>query len=546
NYYAPIDYYNLSKKFGKKELDSTISKLSTYNLIIIGINKMTSKAGSNFGVSDETNDLIDSLLIRNNIILTVFGIPYILSDIRNINKATGIIISYQDNKYTQSLSAQLIFGGIKSKGKLPVSINQFYKINDGLSSSEPSRLKYYIPEGLNISSETLSAIDTIALKGIAKKAFPGCQILVVYKGSVIYYKSFGNHTYDKKHPVLNDDIYDLASVTKTAATTLAVMKLYDDGLINLDRPLSDYLPILKNSNKENLIIRDIMTHQARLMPWIPFYKKTILKNKYIDGIYSKIQSDSFPFKVADSLFIRKDYRDTIINEIIKSPLNKKAHYLYSDLGFYLLREAIEKITGMKFEEYLNKTFYKPLGLSTMCFQPYKYYAKDRIPPTENDKEFRNQLIHSTVHDQGAAMLGGISGHAGLFSDANDLAILMEMLLKKGTYGGIKYIKEETVNEFTKYQFPNKNNRRALGFDKPILKNVKGGPACKNASQLSFGHTGFTGTMFWVDPRYELVYVFLSNRVYPDANNTKLADMNIRTDIQQIIYNAILPTNMNNK
>ncbi len=281
-----------------------------------------------------------------------------------------------------------------------------------------------------------------------------------------------------------------------------------------------------------------MAHQARLKPWIPFYKKTLLNGQLDSTYYSKTPSKKYSIKVADSIYLRNNFQVSILKDIINSDLLEKEEYVYSDLGFYLLRELVEKVSKQTFEEYLNEQFYNPLGLSNTYFNPLNHQELGNIIPTENDKEFRKQLVRGYVHDQGAAMLGGVSGHAGLFSNANELAVIFQMLIQKGTYGGKKYLDSATVELFTRQQFPLLKNRRALGFDRQLPIPSENGPACKSASQQSFGHSGFTGTYVWADPKENLVYVFLSNRVCPDADNHKISDLNIRTNIHQLIYDAI--------
>ncbi|MEI7663720.1 MAG: serine hydrolase, partial [Bacteroidota bacterium] len=333
-------------------------------------------------------------------------------------------------------------------------------------------------------------------------------------------------------------IYDLASVTKVAATTLAVMKLFDEGKIKLDDTLGKWLPFLKMSNKAGMRIRDVMTHQAGLQDWIPFYKTTLVNSQPDHRIYRSEPSDDFPTRVAYNLFIQKNRADTIFKSIAGSPLRQTRDYKYSDLGFYLLRLIVEQVTGKPFEKYLDETFYKPLGLATTGFNPLNRFSTSQVIPTEYDTEFRKQLVWGYVHDPGAAMLGGVSGHAGLFSDARDLAVIMQMLLQDGSYGGKQYLSPATIREFTRVQFPGRGNRRGVGFDKPLLNYSPDGPVCKGASAGSFGHSGFTGTYIWADPANGLVYIFLSNRVYPSAANQKLAEMNIRTNIHQTVYDLL--------
>jgi CubicO group peptidase (beta-lactamase class C family) len=405
-------------------------------------------------------------------------------------------------------------------------------------STKLTRMEYVLPENIGINSVKLKIIDSIALSGINKGAYPGCQVLFALDGKIFYNRSFGHPRYEDTVTVTNDDIYDLASITKVAATTLSIMKLYEEKKISLDEKLGTYLPELKGSNKEGLIIRDVMTHQAGLQAWIPFYLKNLHNGKPDPSIYRHQQSELFPFRVAENLYIRKDYPDSVYRAIIDSPLRSTHDYKYSDLGFYLLRLIIERLTGKSFDEYVSDSFYEPLGLTTTGFLPLRRFPVSRIMPTEEDTVFRKQLIRGDVHDPGAAMLGGVSGHAGLFSNAYDLAIILQLLLNNGTFGGKHYFLPSTIKEFTRVQFPGKENRRALGFDKPALKYMPNGPSCKSASPESFGHSGFTGTYIWADPKNHLSYVFLSNRIYPNTSNEKIVILNIRTKIHQAMYDIL--------
>jgi len=332
------------------------------------------------------------------------------------------------------------------------------------------------------------------------------------------------------------DLYDLASVTKVAATTLAMMKLFEQGAYKLDDPLSKTLKYLGNSNKRKITFREVLAHQAGLVAWIPFYKYT-LKNGFPDStIYDSSPSAKYPFRVTEGLYIRKCYKQAILDSIIKSPLSEKKEYKYSDLGFILLQQYIEKVTGKTLDEYMNDQFYKPLGLNSLTYHPLDKFPLNRIMPTENDTIFRHRLIHGDVHDQAAAMLGGVGGHAGLFGTSKDMAVLMQMLIEGGSYAGKQYLKPETVTLFTQRAFA--NNRRGLGFDKPQLIPTDPGPACEEAPASSYGHTGFTGTYIWADPDNEMIIVFLSNRVNPNTEPNKLVQLGIRTSIQQILYKAI--------
>lgn len=535
--YAPIKHFGIDKEAKSAVFDSTLSALKKYNLVIVHINNTNNKPDRNFGLTPQVMTMLKALMKQKKVIVNVAANPYILGKMDSLEHADGIIMSYENNDYSESYAAQLIFGGIAARGKLPITPSPYFKEGMGIYTNA-SRLKYTIPEEIGADSKKLAAIDTIVSKGIKDKVYPGCQVLVAKDGKVIYQKSFGHHTYENITKVKNDDLYDLASITKVAATTLSVMKLMDDKKINLDSTLGCYLPELKGSNKQNMIIREMLTHQAGLRDWIPFWMKTVEKGEYKPGIYNKTRTDEYPKRVAEKLYIHKTYEDTIYKKIIESPVKERGKYVYSDLGYYFLKRIIEKQSYNTPEErFVIKYFYAPLGLSTMGYKPRDRFDTKRIIPTENDTKFRKQLVHGDVHDQGAAMLGGVGGHAGLFSNANDLAVIMQLFLNKGEYGGIRYIDSATVNECTKCQFC-VDNRRAIGFDKPETNKDKVNPVCDCVSALSFGHSGFTGTLAWADPANGLVYIFLSNRVNPNADENKLSKSGIRNKIQEVIYDAV--------
>lgn len=537
--YASSDHFNLLSSFSENQSISMIKKLSGYNLVIISIHNTNIFATKNFGLTNETFQFIDKIAEKQKVILAYFGNPYGLNNILHPSKLASIVIGYQDTRISNEITAQIIMGSLGSKGRLPVLTSDSSFFHSGIDVKSIKRLQYTIPEAIGICSVDLDKIDTIVLQNIQQQVFPGCQVLVAKDGKVIYRKSFGYHTYEKGNFVKDTDLYDIASVTKVAASTLSVMKLNDDQKIDIDQTLSYYLPELKGTNKQDIIIREMMAHQARLKAWIPFYLAT-LKNKKPDSAYYSRKADSkHNLKVTADLFLRDDYETTIYDSIASSALLKKKEYTYSDLGFYYVKKIIEKVSATQLEDYISEHFYKSLGLQTMCFNPSTQFDLSQIVPTEKDNDFRNQLIHGYVHDQGAAMLGGVGGHAGLFSNANDLAIIMEMLLQGGEYGGRKYLEPATITEFTKQQFPLNNNRRAIGFDKPDPENRDEGPTCKSVSDESFGHMGFTGTYVWADPKYNLVYIFLSNRIYPTAQNSKLNKLKTRKAIQQVIYDALL-------
>ena len=515
--------------------------MESYNLIIIGIHNTNISTAKNFGISTDELRLIKRLSQEKKVILGLFSSPYGINLISSTDDIHAIVLAHQDSRISNKIAAQQIMGAIGFRGHLPVGISHDFPLHWGITTQAIARLQYSIPEETGIKREDLKAIDSIVLYNIKEKAIPGCQILIAKNGKVIYQKSFGYHTYRKGRFVKNTDLYDLASITKIAATTLSVMRLYDERKLDIDRRLMWYLPYLQGTNKDNIIIRDMMTHHAKLKPWIPFYLNTMKNNKLDKQWYSNKITEQFTVKVASNLYINKNYSFIIYDSIVKSGLRNKRNYKYSDLGFYLLKQTIENLTNKPLELYVSETFYQPLGLQYTVYNPLNSFSLKNIVPTEDDDYFRHQLIHGYVHDPGAAMLGGISGHAGLFANSNDMAILMQMLLQKGLYGGIQYLSPSTIKQFTKQQFPLNDNRRGIGFDKPEPENRENGPTCKDASLESFGHSGFTGTYMWADPEYQLVYIFLSNRIHPTALNTKLIKMNTRTKIQQIIYDAIPPS-----
>ncbi len=534
NLYAPMRTFRVDKSLSQDAMSALEEQAAAYNTVIIGVQDMSKYLSKEYGITETTRTLINNLSKKTNVILTIFGSPYSLKYFENV---PNILVAYEDNDITQSLAAQLIFGGVKASGKLPVSAGENFKYNTGETSMNTGRLKYTIPEEVGISTASLSLIDSIIKEAILNHATPGCQILIAKDNKVIFNRGYGYHTYDNKTIVRPTDIYDLASITKVAATTLAIMKLVDEKEIKVKKNLSNYIPELKKTDKSKISIQDVLLHQAGLKAWIPFYEYTLNAEGFCDENYCYSPNDYYSVKVANELYIQHDYTDSIWNTILNSEVNRSKRYVYSDLGFYLCRTIVENITKQPIDKYVNNIFYKPLGLATMTYNPIYKFPLSRIPPTEMDTVFRKQLIHGYVHDQGAAMLGGVAGHAGLFSDANDLAIILQMLLNGGSYGYQDYIDPNTIEEFTSRQI--NNNRRGLGFDKPETDPSYGGPTSKYASAKTFGHSGFTGTCMWADPAHNLTYVFLSNRVYPDASNRTLIQTDVRTRIHDVIYKAML-------
>jgi beta-N-acetylhexosaminidase len=555
NYSGPTPYqYRLSKytsvdsyyidTFSKKETDDLIKQLEGYDLVIAGVFNTEQKSALNFGIPSGLDSFLEKLNSTKKCIITYFGNPYAINRLKSLESAAGLILAYQENNYTQDMSAQLIFGGIGAKGFLPVTINEKYPAGYGILTPGNIRLQFGIPESAGFSSDMLeSKIDSIANFGISAGAYPGCEILIARKGIVIFSKTYGFQTYDNRVQVLEDDLFDLASVSKISGPLPGLMLLDSMNLFSPDEKLGTYLPDLRKSNKGDIVMRDMLTHQAGLVSWIPFWKETIGKDgKFKKNIFSPVESEKYPLEVANGLFINRNYRKKIFTEIKKTSLGEKK-YIYSDLTFIIVPEIITKLSGKPWYEFVTSEIYHKIGAWDIGFNPYLKYSLSRIVPTEYDSLFRKQQLHGTVHDEGAAMLGGISGHAGLFATANDLMKLMEMYRRMGNYGGEQIISEDVMKEYTRVQFPDNKNRRGLGFDKPDLKNSelsqKDSYPTRSAPPQSFGHSGYTGTFVWVDPINEISFIFFSNRVYPTRNNNLITDLYLRKNTMQAIYDSIV-------
>lgn len=517
-------------------LDSLQLKLKPFTTVIVGYHK-SDVAFKNHDFKPSELTKLAALAKNNNVILDVFASPYSLIPFSSFDDFKGVIVSYQNSPIAQEVSTELIFGAISAKGKLPVSISNSFKVNFGLTTEKLNVLGFTAPQNVGMNPVILGKIDELARKAINGKMTPGMQILVARKGKVIYQKAFGNPTYDSNVKVTNSDIYDVASLTKILSTLPNVMLQYDHQKINMETRLDSMLPIFKNSNKADIHFKELLSHYARLQPWIPFYKATIDKNgNPLDTYYKKVAEPNFSIKIADSLFLRSDYKDTIMKLIVDSKLLPQKKYKYSDFTFMILKEYLENTTSKKLDVLSTENFYQPLGTNNTMYNPIGKISKNRIIPTEIDTYFRHQIIQGYVHDMGAAMEGGVGGHAGIFSNSMDVAKIMQLYLQKGNYGNRQYFSEKTFNDFNTCYFCLEGNRRGVGFDKPQLGSS--GPTCGCASMTSFGHTGFTGTMAWADPETEIVYIFLSNRTFPAEAANKLSKENIREDIQELIYQAI--------
>lgn len=482
-----------------------------------------------------------------------------------VAQSSAVVLAHSDDKPVQKFVAEMLLGNKRVDGRLSVDYNDEYKAGLGVVV-DPDKPRRYKPEEFGMDSKGLARIDSIAMYGIENGAYPGCHVLVWKNGYPVYNKCFGTHTYESDRKVKENDLYDLASLTKTTATMLAVMKLYDDGKLNLTDKISNYVPEMKSTNKENITIQELLYHESGLPAYLPFYKKAIDTKSCKGGMYKKYkdanhsvkvannlyictnysflpewvsdkETSEYSLKVSDNMYIKPEFKSVILKEIADTPL--KGHsYRYSCLNFMLLKEAVENISGMPMDEFLEENFYKPMGLVHTMYNPLKRYSKDEIIPTVKEDFLRKGPVHGYVHDEAAAMLGGVSGNAGLFSTAKEVATIYQMLLDKGVMGDRRYLTRATCELFLTMK--SKNSRRGLGFDKPDKEKPENGYCAPETPVSVFGHTGFTGTCAWADPDNDLVFVFLCNRIYPNPCDRKnLMKLKIRPAIQQAIYQAIM-------
>lgn len=536
--YTAFQHFAIAHKdTSARGYESLLDKLAAYKVVVIGLHGLTNSATQAYGIPQTTRTFIERLRTRTNVTLVVFGTPYSL---KYFDRIDHLLCTYEDNEVTQTLIPQVLFGAFAASGRLPVTVSQALPAGTGQTTHSLKRLGYTIPERLGMHTPTLQRIDRIVEACIKDSVMPGAQILVAKNGSVIYEKTYGYLTYDRKEPVTSKTIYDLASVTKVAATLQAVMALQAKGVLNVKGKISDYLPELKGTNKEHILVQDLLLHQAGLLAFQDHWTRTKIESEFDTMYYSYELDELHPLVVATGLYGVATLKDSLWNWTIKSRLLKKPQhqktyaYRYSDVGFDILQQLVERQTNMSLDDYMDSYFYHSLGLDELTFNPLKRFQENNIAPTELDNRFRGKLVRGTVHDQEAALMGGVAGHAGLFGNANDLAVLMQMNLQKGYYGGKRYFPDNTISIFTKTYQP--KNRRGLGWDRPDPDG--GGGVSELASRNSFGHTGFTGTCVWIDPDQELVYIFLSNRVYPNAENNKLARYKVREKIQSVVYESM--------
>lgn len=538
--YADFAHFQAPMNINSDRRKALLYSLQNKDVVIVSLHDMSSYARKDFGISASQKQFIRELREQTTVILTVFGSPYSL---KYFDDVENILVAYDEDEMTQETAAQGLFGVFGFNGRLPVTASERSLYNTGLQTGSLMRMGYGIPAEVNMNADSLNQnIDELMRQAIAERATPGGVVLVAKDGKIIFEKAYGYHTYDKKQRVSTGDLYDLASITKVAATTLGVMKLQDAGIIDVSDKASKHLNDLQATNKRDMEIADIMTHQAGMAAWIPFYTETMTKSRRNPQPqpewYSRFRKEPYSVPVTDKLFMKYSYVDTVWNKIYDSKLRSSTKYKYSDLGFYLMARLTERRTGSTIDSYVRNTFYRPLGLKTLTYNPTDRFPKSLIPPTEKDNYFRRQTVHGNVHDMGAAMLGGVAGHAGLFGKAEDLAILFQMLLNKGYYGGTRYFEPSTVDLFTSRC--DGCTRRGIGFDMKQLDSRYSLNMGDLAGNNTFGHLGFTGTAVWADPDEKLIFIFLSNRTYPSMNNYKLNKRNYRPRIQNAVYEAINP------
>jgi CubicO group peptidase (beta-lactamase class C family) len=533
NKYAKVTQVN------GKDLYSLTGKLKEYNLIIIGLHRSNDSPWKAYSFSKTEKHWLKEIAKErsSNVLLAVFAKPYSLLGIKSFDNVDGVVVAHQNSKLAQEKTAQLIFGAIGSKGVLPVSAHDEFPVNTTVKLKPLLRLGYSYPERVGMDASKLALVDKLVQNGLDSLMFPGAQVLVARKGKVIYNKAFGKPTYKSEEKVTTEHIYDLASMTKILATLPMLMKMEEEDKIDLNDTFSDLVPEFSTTELKNVTVLKALSHYGRLPAWIAFYAATLnKKRKPSEEFYSEKPRNGFSIKVANNLYLVDAYKDSIYNRIGRQDL-KSNRYRYSDVGYFVMKKYIEDTYGKGLDQLTDDFFYSSIGANNTSYNPLEKFSKNKIIPSEEDKYYRYQTIQGYVHDMGAAMQGGVGGHAGLFSNANDVAKIMQMYLQNGTYGGVKFLDGRTVKKFNTCYFCHKKVRRGVGFDKPQLQEK--GPTCGCVSRKSFGHSGFTGTYTWADPDKEIVYVFLSNRTYPSASNTLLVKSGLRTRIQRAIYDAII-------
>ncbi|VAW10228.1 beta-glycosyl hydrolase / Uncharacterized esterase [hydrothermal vent metagenome] len=533
NKYAKVTQVN------GNDIGTLKKKLAEYNLIIIGHHKNNDSPWKSYSFSKKKLQWLGEIAKErsSNVILAVFAKPYALLDVSSFKNIDGVVVAYQNSRLAQEKTAQLIFGAISAKGVLPVTSSSDFPVNTNVQLKPLLRLGYSYPERVGFSSSKLAEVDRLVQDGLDSLMYPGAQVLIARRGKIIYNKGFGKPTYDSKEKITPEHLYDLASVTKILGTLPLIMKMEEEGKIALNNTFEELMPEYADSELKNVTVLKALSHYGRLPAWVAFYVSTLdEKRKPSSEFYRNKPLNGFSIKVAENLYLTDVYKDSIYDRIGRQSL-KSNKYRYSDVGYYVMKEYIERTNKQRLDKLADDFLYKPLGANNTSYNPLEKFPKSRIVPSEIDKYYRYQTVQGYVHDMGAAMQNGVGGHAGLFSNANDVAKIMQMYLQNGNYGGTRFLDERTIKKFNTCYFCNKNVRRGVGFDKPQLK--KKGPTCGCVSRKSFGHSGFTGTYTWADPEKEIVYVFLSNRTYPVASNRLLVKSGLRTRIQRAIYDAIV-------
>jgi len=520
-WYSESDYLTLPERPGYFDISGAVLHGDAYHMIILHL------APADGVFTPQLLNLAEMFPHKERVVLVIYGDEGVAERVHHKQEYGAVILAREPNEAAMSAVVRGIFGGIPFQGRT--------SSGNGIITAQ-TRINYGAPRASEVTMERLLAIDSIVEDALRRGVFPGCQVMAVHKGDVIFNKSYGSHTREGLYPVTPTDIFDLASLTKILTTTAALIQLHHAGVIDINGHLGDYLSMARGTDKERLKISDILLHHARLPSWIPFYRTLMVNGRPDTTIFQRDHSFDFPVRVADSLWIRAGYEQTLLKQILEAPLRRNNSYLYSDLGMILLKYMIEEQTKVPFEEYLEDSLFSPLNLYSMGFNPRRHHPPHRIVPTESDDYFRHELFYGYVHDQAAAMLGGVAGHAGLFANARDVAVLMYTLANGGSYGGVPVFHPGAIDMFNRR--PYSRLRRGLGFDKPEPSLSARPNVTRMASPSSFGHAGFTGTFAWADPEHDLVYVFLSNRVHPTANNPLLTQLGIRVKIHEVLYQAV--------
>ncbi len=529
-----LGYFHLDREIKKEQQTSTINQLSDYKNVIAVILNTNQSPKYKYGIYQSSVTFLDEVCKTKPVILALCGNPYALGQFSGTSNYKAIIIGYHPTCTTVASAVAAIFGEGDFHGRLPVSSCGFKSLT-GLRMSPKSEIQ---PSGYSSLPQYLTKkIDSLIHNGIKEKIFPGCQILAIQNGRTVYHKNFGKITYEHhSHEVSDSTLYDIASMTKPLATTLAVMKLYEEKKFKLSDNIGKYLNYLQNTDKQNITIEELLTHTSGLPAFIPFYKEMIKDKEMREQYFREKPDENFTIKVAEELYTDKNIPDTLRKKIAGCQLNKKS-YLYSDLSFVILKDLVETLTNSSLEKYLEENFYKPMGLRHTSFHPAGKFDNSQIAPTEDDKSFRKQVVHGYVHDQTSALFGGVGGNAGLFSTVSDISAILQMIMNGGVYNGKRFLQKATVEEFTRTHVINGCSRRGLGFDTPSFAQ-QSSVIPNQSSKYTYGHQGFTGTVFWCDPETQLIYIFLSNRVYPDSEPNKLAKSGIRLHVHKAICEGL--------